>query len=374
MERLSDLTREMVHKSKMAGAMQYFWLLAKHNAGSPNTGLAMAAQEAKRFALTGGELERVLMAAVAVGTTTTAGWAQELSPYAGLTQEWVKSITAKTILGQLPYLRVPFRTSTIADVSPGSAAWVAEGMPIPASKMNLTKTAALDMKKVCALVPVTDELLESWGAAVQANLEDLISRTVRYAIDRSLLDPDQGVTTARPASLTNGIAAGQSTGSTAAQALADFKAMLTGPLTGTQDPSRVVIVMPPTSALFLSQLLTTGGSFAFPQLGALGGAISGVPVIVSPAAAMIGSPNSNIVAAVDASRVIVADEGLMLVDVASAAAIELKDDPTNTGVGGTVATSMVSMFQTHTKLLRISLYKNFIRANASAVSWFPVAY
>lgn len=372
MERLSDLTRDMVHKAKLAGAMQYFWLLGKH--GSDSLGLQKAAQEAKRFSETGPYLERVLLSAITVGTTSNANWAQELAPYAGLTQEWVKSITSRTILGQLQYLRVPFRTSTIADTSPGSAAWVAEGEAIPATKMTLTKTTALDLKKIAYLTPASDESFESWGPTVQAQLEDLMGRMVRYGLDRSLLDPDLGVTTARPASLTNGIASGQSTGSTAAQATADIKAMLTGPLTGTQDPSRVVIVMSPVTALYLSQLLTTGNTYAFPNLGALGGSIFGVPVIVSPAASLLGSPPANIIMAVDASRIVVADDSLMLVDVADAAAIELRDNPTNSGVGATVATTMVSMFQTHSRVIRTRFYKNFQRAAASAVSWFPVAY
>ncbi|MGE0875666.1 MAG: phage major capsid protein [Burkholderiales bacterium] len=362
MDRLGTLTDAMQHRAKMIAATQYLWLTAKFR-GRPR---AMA-EEARRERFASRDLEQVLLSAIATGTTTSAGWAQELAPYGALTATWCKSVTAKTVLGQLDFLRAPFLTKTICDVTPGAASWVAEGQPIPMSSLSLTATDALEPKRVSALVPVTEELLQSWTPAVEANLSDLVSRVVRYTIDRSLLDPDSSVTAARPASLTFGLTPTQSTGSSAAQALADIAALLDVVLTDTQDTARVVIVMSPKTALHLSQLLTTGNTFAFPHLGARGGEIFGVPVIVSPAAGALGSPAANVVAAIDAARIVVADDGLMLAAASDTASLSFTDAPAG-------AESQVSLFQTGTSALRVTLFKNFVRANSTAVAWFPTAY
>jgi HK97 family phage major capsid protein len=235
------------------------------------------------------------------------------------------------------------------------------------ARLTVGATGQLTRKKIATLVAVTNESLESWSAATAANLTDIVSRTVRLSLDRSLLDPDNVATDARPASLTSGITASQSTGSSAAQIVADLAAAIGPVVASSADPSRIAIVMAPATALFLSKLLNAAGASQFPDLGVNGGTLWGLPVIVTAAAVFIGSPSANIVAVIDAGRVAVADDSEMTVDASALASISMVDNPSG-------AQNEVSFFQTETTCLRFILAKNFVRANDTAVAWFPAQY
>jgi hypothetical protein len=190
---------------------------------------------------------------------------------------------------------------------------------------------------------------------------DSITRAVLFAMDASLLDPSYGETVERPASLTNGISPSQSTGATDAQIRADLKVLLSG----FSDFSRVVIAMSPASALHLSQLLTAGNAFAFPDVKVNGGSIWGVPVVTTTAAALVASPASNFIVAIDGARVLVVDDGLVTAEASTAASLQFSDTPS------AGPTSLVSLFQTGTRALRLMRYLNYQRASAAAVRWFP---
>src|SRR5687768_1195919 len=192
MERLSDLTQHLAAQNKATGFFQYCWILGKY-AGK---GLNGALVEAERMSGVG--VGRVVKAAVAGGTTTDVGWASELVGYRGLVGEWLSSFSKTTLLGQLATVRVPFFTSSIIETTPVNAAWVAEGEGIPLSKASLALTTQLKMKRIGALVVFTNELFEAWSPATQANMEDSIGKSARYALDRSLLDFDRGATDAQP--------------------------------------------------------------------------------------------------------------------------------------------------------------------------------
>jgi HK97 family phage major capsid protein len=356
--RLSELTKEIqARQPRDREFLQYMWLLGKH---AGRDGLAGAAMEAKRFSQTSPNIERVLMSAVAAGDTTSAGWASELAPYRGLSAGFVENITRLSVLGKIPYVRVPPLTRTLVITSPFSAAWVQAGQPIPFSKAALSQTAIFQEKKVGVIVPFDEELFRVWSAAVEANFRESVTKAVNY-MDFALLDPAFGETSQMPASLTNGIAPTQSTGGTDAQIRADLKALLSG----FSDFSRVVIVMSPASALHLSQLLTAGNALAFPQMGANGGSIWNIPVVTTTAAAQVGSPGSNFIVAIDGARVLVVDDGIITAEASTAASLQFSDTPS----GG--PTNTVSLYQTSTRALRLLRYLNYQRASSGAVRWFP---
>ena len=308
-----------------------------------------------------------MKSAVPGGTTTDPGWASELTPYAGLTRDWIELVTRQTLLGKIPYVRVPFLTKTAVEATPFHATWVAAGEPIPVSRAFMSATAMLQTKKVGTLVPFTEEVFQAWSPATQANVLNAITRAAIYASDFAALDPSVTETAARPASLTAGISPGPSTRSSATQVIADVKAMLQALVDGGSDLSRVVIAMSPSSALHLSSLYTTNGDRAFPELQVTGGFIWGVPVAVTSAAVQIGSPATHIVAAIDGAKILVADDGLVLFDASNVTALQMDDAPSG-------AASQVSMFQTSCRVVRIIRYMNFQRASDTAVAWFATAY
>jgi hypothetical protein len=96
-----------------------------------------------------------------------------------------------------------------------------------------------------------------------------------------------------------------------------------------------------------------------------GGSIWGVPVAVTHAAAQVGSPGSNFIVAIDGGRILLADDGVIVADASKASAMQFSDTPS----GG--PTSVVSLFQTSTRVLRLMRYLNYERASSGAVAWFP---
>jgi hypothetical protein len=75
-----------------------------------------------------------------------------------------------------------------------------------------------------------------------------------------------------------------------------------------------------------------------------GGLLVGIPVITTTAMVSIGSPISNIIVAVKAGDIYLADDGVVTVDVSDQASVEMVDSSSQSGVSGTGA-SLVSFWQ-----------------------------
>lgn len=365
MERLGDFTALMRKERPARELAPYVWLLMKYG-GKGVAGLFAAASEAPRFDLRGTNIAAVLKSAVAAGGTTDAGWAAELSPYRGLTAEWADLVRHQTFFGKLPYVRAAFNTATVVS-NVFSASWVTEGAAIPFSKNALAKTGQLPMKKVAGLVAFDDEIFESWSPATEQNITDRMTTAAIYATEYSALDPNIAATTAAPASLLYGVSPTQTTGGSASQVVADFRVMLQRLIDGGSDLKRTLIVLSPTTALYLSALQTSNGDYAFPSLTVNGGNVWGVPVAVSSAAAQVGSPATHLVAAIDGAKVVVADDGIVLFDASRATSLQMADAPSGAANG-------VSMFQTHTRVLRVVKVMNWTVADSSGIAWFPVGF
>src|SRR5262249_23552572 len=105
MEMLKDFTAEQ--KARLArlrtGLAAYAWCLLRNPVD-----LIGAAEDAKRFEQSAPNVRRVLLAAVAAGTTVDAAWASELAPYGGLTSEYVDVIARLSFWGKVPTVPVPF--------------------------------------------------------------------------------------------------------------------------------------------------------------------------------------------------------------------------------------------------------------------------
>lgn len=343
---------------------KWVWALGRNADGT----FGDLANDVARFRLDSPHIDSVAKSAVAAATTIDAGWASELAPYAGLVGDFIVEVTRLSLLGQIPGSRVPFLTKTIDETAPLSSAYVAPGDPIPFSKLSLAVATALQPKKYGVLVPFVRETFES---ATPANLEHLRRRLIAgavYGADVTVLDPSFAATNARPQSLTNGVVPSQTTGSSAAQVIADFKACIQQQLDNGADPRNLVFALSPTTTLYCMQLLTAGGTYVFPELKLTGGNIWGVRVIVTSAAVQVGSPTTHLVALIDGSKILLADDGLIVADASSVAALQFTDSP------AAGPTTQVSLFQSGARVIRLLRTLNFQRASNAAVSWFPVAY
>ena len=91
--------------------------------------LMQSAEIAKRWDDTP-QVETVLKAAVAAGTTTDASWAKPLVEYSSMASEFAELLRPATILGRIDSLRrVPFNIKVPRQTGGASASWVGEGAP-----------------------------------------------------------------------------------------------------------------------------------------------------------------------------------------------------------------------------------------------------
>jgi len=75
---------------------------------------------------------------------------------------------------------------------------------------------------------------------------------------------------------------------------------------------------------------------------------------------------SDLVILVNASDILLADDGVVTVDASREAAIQMDDAPTNNSGTGTGA-AMVSMFQTNSVALRAERYINWLKRRPQSV-------
>lgn len=365
MERLSEHTERMRRNEAHGEFLRFIQLLAKSG------GDALAAHQGAVNA----RLERaakILKAAVAAGTTTAAAWMDDVAGYRALTAEWMSLLSSRTLLGRLPFRRVDFNTRTLQENSPGSAAWVAEGVAIPLSKFSMD-AAQLDISKIAGLIVLTRESVESATQASLANLNRSMLNVIGRYSDVALLDPTIAAVTAKnPASLTNAGTNIPGTGSTEAAITAVLKALLEVHVDAGADLATVQFVMHPASALYLATLLTAGNVRAFPNIGVRGGEIFGVPVMTTVGAVAPGSPSERIIAAINPEGVLVADDGDAFFAATRSGALQMDDAPTNSTATPT-ATNLVSLFQAHSVALRFTRWVNW-KTMTGAVSYARVTW
>lgn len=363
MERVADLTAALRAKHPGRELAQFLYCVGKGALFGVDPSVT-----AQRFRA--GVVPNILKSAVAAGSASGSTWGGSLSDWYTLTREWVRLVSAKTILGRLDAMRVPFQTKTV--VEPGVTAKYARALPVASA--SLTNTAKLDRLPIGCVTVFTRELFELWAPGTEQNLLRVLERALTRGADSAFIDVDSAaVAGERPASVLNGVAPLGSLTNTASGALSDIEDLLGAHVDAGSDGERIILAMHPSTCLALSILESTNGNRTFPNLGAFGGEILGVPVVTSVACVRSGSPTERIVAALDGAKIVVADDDELEINTSTVATLEMDDAPTNDATTGTGA-NMVSLFQTHSLALKAVRTLNFQRAASSAVSWMTSAF
>lgn len=208
-------------------------------------------------------LSLVMKGAVAAGTTSDASWANELVDFAKLSGEFAARLRPATIIGKLRGMRaVPPVTRTLVEASGATGQWVGEGAPAPVSKFDADEVA-LGVSKMQALVVITQELVRTAHPASLASLEQMMIASLATALDTAFIDSTIASTAAGPASATYGAVKHQSTGATAAAAVADLKAMVVQLISAGSDLTNATWILHPRTALSLSLMLNAGNQLSF---------------------------------------------------------------------------------------------------------------
>lgn len=321
------------------------------------------------------QVETVLKAAVAAGTTTDTTWAKPLVEYENMASEFAELLRPATIIGRIPGLRrVPFNVKIPRQTAGSTVGWVGEGKPKPVSALAFDQVT-LGMAKTAGIVVITDELARSSSpAAEEVVRQDLIDQTAQF-LDRQFVDPTVAASAGvSPASITNGVTAITASGTDADAFRADAKSVMTAFVAANMSLAGAVWIMTETQALSLSLMLNPLGQQEFPGMNATGsGTLLGLPVIISeniPAQAAVTGPpaipaGSRIIL-VKASEILLADDGQTMLDASTEASLQMDSAPDATPSATTV---FVSLWQMNMVGIRAERYINWGKRRSGAVQY-----
>lgn len=306
-------------------------------------------------------------AVVPGGTTSDAVWAGPLVDQTNLASEFIEYLRPMTIVGQLDLRRVPFNIRVVGQTSGGTGYWVGQGAPKPLTSFAFNATTLL-WTKVAAIAVITEELARFSSPGAEGLVRDALAGALIQRIDEDFIDPSQaGTSNVQPASITNGVTALSSAGTSADNVRTDLMRLLATYVSSNQRSTRLALVMPDTLALGLSLMTNSLGQAEFPELGPNGGSLRGIKVVTSQYAAN-ASGYGNLVVAINQDEVFLADDGAVSIDVSREASLQMLDNPTNNGATGAPTTS-VSMFQTNSIAIRAERFINWAKRRSEAVAY-----
>lgn len=309
----------------------------------------------------------VLKAAIAAGTTTDSTWAGPLVTYNNLQEEFIELLRPNALISRIPGLRhVPFNIKVPRETTAMTGYWVGQGSPAPLTKGALD-TVTLDFAKIAGITYQTQELLRFSRPGSEQIMVNSLTKAIQYLMDRDFLDPAKAlVTGVSPASITNGSSNITATGNTSDAFRADFASLLSLYTQANYTLDSLVIAMTQTQAMRLSLMRTDFNAKLFPDLSKDGGSIEGVPVVTSEnIVANGGSPaDGALIAFINASDILLADDGGVEVDISTEASIQTDSAPDSPTTASTV---LVSLWQNGLVGIKCSRFVNWTKARSDSV-------
>jgi HK97 family phage prohead protease len=315
----------------------------------------------------------VTRTAIAVGTTTTSGWASQLVQTA--TAEFLALLPPTAIYPQLRDLgvsltfgpgsgniKIPFSSSTTAL----AGGFVLEGDPIPVGRMTLD-SITLTPTKFGIIVPMTKEVMRYTNPTLESVVRsELLARTA-ITLDGLLIDSTASSAT-RPAGLLNGVSAGTAyAGSDYTAFLEDMKTLLT-PFDTANAGRKLAVLMNPKQ---LRNVRMMPG----PNSSGFGWADQFMADFKLIASTVV---TAGTIIAVDTADFVTSTGDTPEFEVSDQATIHMDSSPSPisaTGTPNTVAAPIRSMFQTNSVALKMTMDVNWAMRRTgmvqyiSGVSW-----
>lgn len=322
-----------------------------------------AAELAKQYWPDQPEVELILRAQVAAGTTTATTWASPLIPAAqSMVNDFYDLLRPQTILGRIPGIRrVPVNVSIPLQTGGATGNWVGEGAPKPVSAMAFT-SVTLRWAKAAIICVLSKELIRFSSPSAEAVVRSSMIKDMSQFLDAQFVSTTAETTNVSPAGILNGSSTSAATGVTAATFLTDFKTALATFIAANYDLSQLVILMSSTVALNVSTLKDSLGNFIYPNLGLTGGNILNIPVVVSEAV-------GNKIIFLNANEILLADDGGVEIDASDQASILMDDAP----AASPQTTALVSLYQRNLVALRAEQYLVWKKARSTSVYYLTSA-
>ncbi|MGL5785168.1 MAG: phage major capsid protein [Alphaproteobacteria bacterium] len=316
-----------------------------------------ASEFAKRWTDTP-QVETILKAAVAAGTTTDPTWAAPLVDYTNMASEFIDLLRPMTIVGRIEGLRrVPFNIRMVAQTAGASVGWVGQGAPKPVGQLQFADTT-LGWAKIAGIVVITEELARFSSPSAEATVGDDLRKTISQFVDVQFINPAVAeVAGVSPAAVTNGAPTAAASGTTADHLRNDLATGLASIIGANMSGNTLVYVMQPQLAIKINGLRNALGQREFPDVTYKGGFIDGVPVITS------ASVPAGVIAMIEAAEVMIADDGQVMLDVSREASLQMDNAP----VAPSATTVMINLWQHNLVGLRAERYINWKRRRTNAV-------
>lgn len=319
------------------------------------------------------EIESVIKAAVAAGTTTDTTWALPLVQYTQMTSEFIELLRPATIIGRIPGLRrVPFNITMPKQTSSSTVGWVGEGSPKPVSALGF-ETVTLRWAKIAGIVVISEELARLSNPAAEGVVrQDLIDTIVQF-MDRQFVDPTvAAVSGVNPASITNGITPVTATGTTAAAFRADVKSLFAAYHAANLSRAGATWIMTETMLQSLAMMPNALGQPEFKGLDQEMPTLYGLPVVASEnIPATNGSPaDGSLIILFKPNEIYLADDGGVTVDASREASVQMDSAPDSPQ---TSSTTLVSLWQTNRIGIRAERWINWDRRRDEAVQFISGA-
>jgi HK97 family phage major capsid protein/HK97 family phage prohead protease len=327
--------------------------------------IMQAVEYAKQWHDSTPEVELVLKAAVAAGTTTDATWAGPLAPIKPLTDEFIAFLRPATILGRIPGLvKVPFNVSVAAQTGGGTYQWVGQNAPKPVGKLAFA-TVTLGITKAAGIIVITEELARtSTPSAEEVIRRDMVAGIAAF-LDTEFIDPTKAaVAGVSPGSVTNGVTPITTAGTSPANARTDIQALANAMTALNISTNGAVLVLSETNALALTNALNPLGQPLFPSLAQQGGTIMGYTAVASQAA-------GTTVALIQPNSVLYADDGGVTIDVSREASLQMDTALDNPPLATTLLTSL---WQMNLVGLRAERFINWKKARTGVVQYTVATY
>lgn len=307
-----------------------------------------------------GNVDLLIKAAVAPGSTTDPAWAGALVTVTNLTNEFIALSRAATIIGKVPFKKVPFNVSIPAQTAGGTYKWVGQGKPKPVTKMQLG-SVQLGMAKASGIIVLTEELVRSSSPDAETIVRDEMVKGIAAFLDQQLTDPTVAeVANVSPASITNGASTAASTNDPA-QDLAAIVGYFSGNQVGL---TNLTILMSEVNAFNMGFGTNALGVRMFPGIGPAGGSTNGVTIVASNT---VGDK----IIGIAPEYVLFADDGGVSIDVSREASIQMNDAPVSPADPATTVWS--SLWQDNLVGLRAERFINWKKSRPTAVYYLTGA-
>ncbi|WP_339487843.1 phage major capsid protein [Pseudomonas sp. EL_65y_Pfl2_R95] len=279
----------------------------------------------------------------------------EVGEYAA--QEFFGLVMERSLLRRMSgFRRIPFRTNMLKVVNGAIGYWTAESKPVPVSKQSLVGSTIHPLKVNC-IICVTEEAINTAGDITEAGLQTDMERAVVDSLDLALLDAtNAGVVDERPASITYG-APSIAASADAAADVTDLINLFDG------DLGAAYFVTDSATATNMAMLRNASGALVFPDVGARGGSVIGIPLLISRASPVDSSGGQ--LALIDPTGIAYAADPIA-VDKAQHATIAMSDDPESDP-------EQVSLWQTNTVAFKSSLPANWEVQRTGGVAYLSGA-